>query len=56
MVERTFSSAEKTPKKPRHVQHGLSRETGRSAALPMVLGLACAVGVLVVLWLAYTYG
>ena len=35
--------------------HGLSRMRGGGTVLPMVLGLACAVLVLAVLWLAYTF-
>ena len=54
MVERVL--AKKIQKKPHHTPHGLSRDTQGGAALPMVLGLACAALVLVVLWLAYTYG
>lgn len=54
MVERTFSS-KKPSKKPQHAPHGLSREAGSSGALPMILGLVCAVVVLAILWVAYTY-
>lgn len=54
MVERVLTK--KTEKKNPHTPHGLSRDTQSGAALPMVLGLACAALVLVVLWLAYTYG
>lgn len=35
--------------------HGLSR-AGSSGVLPVLLGLGCAVLVLGVLWLAYTFG
>lgn len=51
MTERPFSS-----KKPQHTPHGLSREAKKGTALPMILGLACAVIVLAILWVAYTYG
>lgn len=53
MVERVLTK--KTEKKAQHTPHGLSREKQGTVALPMVLGLVCAVLVLAVLWLAYTY-
>ena len=53
MIERTFSKT--LHKAPPHTPHGLSREARGHSPLPMMLGLVCAVLVLVVLWLAYTY-
>lgn len=38
------------------VPHGLSREKSTGLALPMIIGLICAVVILAILWLAYTYG
>lgn len=54
MVERMVSK--QTGRKTRHTPHGLSREKRGGSAWPMIIGLVCAVAVLVVLWLAYTYG
>lgn len=54
MVGTSFSS-KKPQKRLQHTPHGLSRETGKGALAPMVIGLVCAVTVLVLLWLAYTY-
>lgn len=54
MLERAFSM--KADKKPSYTPHGLSRDKGQGSFMPLALGLACAVGVLLVLWLAYTYG
>lgn len=47
--------AKKAGKKPNRPPHGLSRDKGQGTAMPLILGLVCAVIVLFILWLAYTY-
>lgn len=39
----------------RHTPHGLSRAPRGEGVLPAVIGILCAIVVLGVLWLAYTY-
>lgn len=38
-----------------HPPHGLSREPTGGALVPALIGIGCAVFVLVVFWVAYTY-
>ena len=52
MVEKVLKKAPRQTKAP----HGLSREKSTGLALPMIIGLVCALVILAILWLAYTYG